>query len=243
MNRKALVTGGTKGLGRAVAFRLARDGCEVTCVYKSDDANAKECAKTAESAHLNLRVLRADVSSAEDVGRLFGLLATTNFEADYLINAAGMVRDAALVFAKPKDFDEVLAVNLRSAFLMCQQCSKSMARRRFGRIVNFSSPAAVLGNEGQVAYSAAKAGILGLTRTLARELGRFQITVNAVSPGLVATGMIEQMSESKVAAIVARTPVGRLGTAEEVANAVRFLCDDLSGYITGQCIAVDGGLT
>jgi 3-oxoacyl-[acyl-carrier protein] reductase len=148
-----------------------------------------------------------------------------------------------LIFATPKDFDEVLAVNLRSAFLMCQQASKSMARRRFGRIVNFSSPAALLGNEGQAAYSAAKAGILGLTRTLARELARFEITVNAVSPGLVATEMMDHMPDSTVKSIVARTPLGRLGTADEVAGAVRFLCDDLSGYITGQCIAVDGGLT
>ncbi|MHB8873837.1 MAG: SDR family oxidoreductase [Myxococcaceae bacterium] len=241
--RNALVTGGTKGLGRAVALRLAAEGHQVTCVYKGDEKGRAECAEAAKAKGFELAFEKADVSDPPAVSDLFMRLAALSREPDYLVNAAGITRDAPLVFTSVVDFDAVVSGNLRSTFLTCQQAAKAMARRRFGRIVNFSSPAAILGHEGQAAYSAAKAGVLGLTRTLARELARYGVTVNAVSPGLVPTEMTAGLAEKKMAELIARTPLGRTGTPEEIAGAVRMLCDDLAGYITGQCISIDGGLT
>src|SRR5262249_17533452 len=151
------------------------------------------------------------------VSALFGRLAISGREPDYLINAAGMTRDAPVAFLGVAEFDEVLAGNLRSTFLICQQGIKGMVRRHFGRILNFASPAALLRNEGQTAYAAAKAGVLGLTRSLAREVARFGITVNAVSPGLVLTEMTAQLSQERRSELIRRIPLQRIGTAEEIA--------------------------
>ena len=241
--RNVLVTGGTRGLGRAVALRFASEGHHVTCVYRGDEKGRAGCAEAAQARGLALEFEKADVCDPEAVGELFRRLAAADREPDYLVNAAGITRDAPLVFTSVADFDAVVSGSLKSTFLTCQQAAKAMARRRFGRIVNFSSPAAILGHEGQAAYAAAKAGVLGLTRTLARELARYGVTVNAVSPGLVLTEMTAGMGEKKIAELVAKTPLQRTGTPEEVAGAVCMLCDDLAGYITGQCICVDGGLT
>ncbi len=241
--RRVLVTGGTKGIGRAVALRFASEGHRVTCVYKGDDKGRAECAEAARAKGLTLEFEKADAADPAAVLDLWKRLSAADREPDYLVNAAGMTRDAPLVFTSVTDFDAVLDSNLKSTFLMCQQGAKAMARRRFGRIVNFSSPAAILGHEGQAAYAAAKAGVLGLTRTLARELARYGVTVNAVSPGLVPTEMTSALSEKKVAELVAKTPLQRTGTPEEIAGAVRMLCDDLAGYMTGQCLCIDGGLT
>jgi 3-oxoacyl-[acyl-carrier protein] reductase len=241
--RRALVTGGTKGIGRAVALRLAAEGCTVTCVYRSDEAAVEACEVAARERNTKLRFERADLTRPDEVTRLFTRLANDDREPDYLINAAGMTRDAAFVFTSPEDLAAVIDGNLKPTFFVCQQAVKSMVRRRFGRIVNFASPAALLGNEGQAAYAAAKAGIIGLTRSLAREFARYGITVNAVSPGIVPTDMTAKLSDEKLSAILKRTPLQRPGTPEEVAGLVRFLCADLAGYITGQCLSIDGGLT
>jgi 3-oxoacyl-[acyl-carrier protein] reductase len=240
--RCALVTGGTKGIGRAVALRLAEDGHAVTVVYR-DEKGREACAALAEERGVRLAFERAELSSAEEVLSLFTRLAGRGAEPDYLVNAAGMTRDASFAFTSVEDFDEIIAANLRSTFLTCQQATRAMVRRRFGRMVNFTSPAALLGNEGQAAYSAAKAGVIGLTRTLARELARYGITVNALCPGLIDTEMTSALEESKRAGLVQHIPLGRTGRPDEVAGAVRMLCDDDAGYLTGQCIAIDGGLT
>ncbi|MBU8895223.1 beta-ketoacyl-ACP reductase [Corallococcus sp. H22C18031201] len=242
-SRNALVTGGTKGIGRAVALRLAREGWRVTCVYKGDEAGRDACAQRFAEASLPVSFEKVDVSVPAEVSALFTRLADGEREPDCLVNAAGMSRDAPLAFLSVADFDAVLSANLRSTFLMCQQAVKPMARRRFGRIVNFASPAALLGNEGQAAYAAAKAGVLGLTRTLAREVARMGITVNAVSPGLVKTEMTAHLSPEQVEKLVRRTPLQRMGTPEEVAGMVRMLCADDASYITGQCFSIDGGLS
>ncbi len=241
--RTTLVTGGTKGIGRAVALRLAAEGHAVTVVYRSDERGRVETQAAAEAKQLTLAYERADVSDPAQVEALFTRLAASGREPDCLIHGAGMTRDAPFIFTGAADFDAVVSANLRSAFLVCQQAAKAMVRRRFGRILTFTSPAALLGNEGQVAYSAAKAGLLGLTRTLARELARYSITVNTVCPGLIETEMSHGLDDKKKAALVARIPLGRTGRPEEVAGVVRMLCDDRAAYITGQCIAVDGGLT
>lgn len=242
-SRNALVTGGTKGIGRATALALAALGHRVTCVFRGDVKGKEACAKAAQERGLTLEFEQADVSVAAEVSALFDRLAKADREPDLLVNAAGMTKDAPFAFTPLADFEAVLAGNLKSTFLVCQQAVKPMVRRRFGRIVNFTSPAALIGNEGQAAYSAAKAGVIGLTRTLAKELSRYQITVNAVSPGLVPTELSQGLDEEKLKRIIQRTPLGRTGKPEEVAGAVLMLCDDLAGYITGQVIAVDGGLT
>lgn len=241
--RHALVTGGTQGLGRAVALRLARTGHQVTCVYRGNEEARAACEQAFLEAGLSAHFERADLANAEAVRDLFTRLAGAEREPDYLVNAAGLSRDAPVAFLGAADFDEVLGVNLRATFLTCQQAVKPMVRRRFGRIVNFSSPAALLGNEGQAAYAAAKAGVLGLTKTLAREVARFGITVNAVSPGLVRTAMTAHLSEAQAEKLIRRTPLQRAGTPEEVAGMVQMLCDEDASYITGQCLSIDGGLS
>ncbi|WP_158502450.1 SDR family NAD(P)-dependent oxidoreductase [Vitiosangium sp. GDMCC 1.1324] len=241
--RNVLVTGGTKGIGRAVARRLATEGHRVTCVYRGDDAAREACAREFSESGLTVDFERVDLTEAPAVSALFTRLAQAEREPDILVNAAGLTRDAPLAFLSVTDFDAVLSANLRSTFLTCQQAVKPMVRRRFGRIINFSSPAALLGNEGQVAYAAAKAGVLGLTKTLAREVARYGITVNAVSPGVVMTEMTAHVPKERLAELVRRTPLQRAGTPEEIAGMVRMLCADEASYITGQCLSIDGGLS
>lgn len=238
----ALVTGGTQGIGKAVTFRFARQGLRVTCVYRSDEEAKDRCARELSGAGLTARFERADLSSAEEVRALFERLARTDEEPSVLVNAAGMTRDAPLAFTSEADLEAVLAANLKSTFWVCREAQKTMVRRRFGRIVNFTSPAALLGNEGQSAYAAAKGGILGFTRSLARELGRFGITVNAVCPGLVETGLSSALSPKRRELLLSRTPLGRAGTPEEVAGMVWMISQKDAGT-TGQCLAIDGGLT
>jgi len=241
--RHALVTGGTQGLGRAVALRLAQDGHQVTCVYRGNEEARAGCAQVFLEAGLPVHFERANLADAAEVGALFTRLARAEREPDFLVYAAGLSKDAPVAFLGVADFDEVIGVNLRATFLTCQQAVKPMVRRRYGRIINFSSPAALLGNEGQAAYAAAKAGVLGLTKTLAREVARYGITVNAVSPGLVRTAMTAHLSDAQAEKLIRRTPLQRAGTPEEVAGMVHMLCDDDAGYITGQCLSIDGGLS
>ncbi|MCI0569702.1 MAG: 3-oxoacyl-ACP reductase FabG [Myxococcaceae bacterium] len=241
--RNALVIGGTKGIGRAVARRLALDGHHVTCVYRRDEAAREQCARELGEAGLSVAFEQVDATEPAEVLALFSRLAHAEREPDLLVNAAGLTRDAPLAFLSVADFDAVLASNLKATFLVCQQAVKPMVRRRFGRIINFSSPAALLGNEGQAAYAAAKAGVLGLTKTLAREVARYGITVNAVSPGLVRTELTAHLPEQKVEELLRKTPLRRAGTPEEVAGMVRMLCDEAASYLTGQCLSIDGGLS
>lgn len=241
--RNAVVTGGTKGIGRAVVRRLLSEGHRVTAVYRQDESGRQQCAQELASAGLEAAFERVDVTDPTAVSTLFARLTKSGRDPDFLINAAGMTRDAPIAFLGVDDFDQVLAANLRSTFLTCQQAVKGMVRRRFGRIVNFASPAAILGNEGQVAYAAAKAGVLGLTRSLAREVGRFGITVNAVSPGLVLTEMTSELSDERRGELLKRVPLQRVGTTEEIAGMVWMLCHENAAYITGQCLSIDGGVT
>lgn len=241
--RNALVTGGTKGIGKAIVRRLLNEGHRVTAVYHHDEQAQQQCARELASASVEASFERVDVTDSAAVFALFDRLRSSDREPDFLINAAGMTRDAPLAFLSVLDFDQVLAANLRSTFLVCQQGIKGMIRRRFGRIVNFASAAALLGNEGQAAYAAAKAGVLGLTRSLAREVARFGITVNAVSPGLVVTEMTAQLSEERRNELLARVPLRRMGTPEEIAGMVSMLCHENAAYLTGQCLSIDGGLT
>ncbi|MGQ0505777.1 MAG: SDR family NAD(P)-dependent oxidoreductase [Myxococcaceae bacterium] len=238
--RTALVTGGTKGIGRAIALRLAADGFAATAVYRGDEAGREETQRLAQEKGLTLAFERADLTQPQEVSALFSRL---KLEPDVLVHAAGKTHNAPFVFTGPADFDAMIDANLRSAFLVCQQGAKAMVRKKFGRILLLTSPAALLGNEGQAAYSAAKAGLLGLTRTLARELARYALTVNAVCPGVIDTEMSADLDPEKKKQLASRIPLRRTGKPDDVAGMVHMLCAEQAGYITGQCIAVDGGLT
>jgi 3-oxoacyl-[acyl-carrier protein] reductase len=243
MTRVALVTGASRGIGRAVAEALAADGLSVACAYRTDDAAAKETVSLIESAGGSAAVFRADVTEDTDVEELFRQVREWAEPPLVVVNNAGISTDGLAVTYSRADLDRTLAVNITGAFLCAKAGLKEMLRARWGRIVNVSSAAALRGNAGQAAYSASKAGLLGLTKSLAREVGRKGITVNAVCPGLVETDMIAGLTPEQREALTAPTPLGRLGKPEEVAAAVRFLASEEASLVNGAVVAVDGGLT
>lgn len=239
--RVAIVTGGTRGIGRAVAQCLAEDGASV--VVSGLDAT-RLAAATRELEGLGVPVLGvvADVSRREDVERLVDQTKERFARIDVLVNNAGITRDALLVRMKDEDWDRVLEVNLRGAFLMTRAATKVMMRQKAGRIINISSAAGAMGNPGQANYSAAKAGLIGLTKSAARELARWGILVNAVAPGLIETDMATAMPVEAREALLAQVPLGRIGSGREIAEVVRFLAGDGATYVTGQVFHVNGGL-
>ncbi len=237
----AIVTGGTRGIGRAVAQCLAEDGASV--VVSGLDATRLDAA-TKELEGLGVAVLGvvADVARREDVERLVDQTKERFARIDVLVNNAGITRDALLVRMKDEDWDRVLEVNLRGAFLMTRAVAKVMMRQKAGRIINIASTAGAMGNPGQANYSAAKAGLIGLTKSAARELSRWGILVNAVAPGLIDTDMAAAMPAEAREALLAQVPLGRIGSGREVAEVVRFLAGEGAAYITGQVLHVNGGL-
>ena len=239
--RCALVTGGTKGIGRAITLRLAADGLRVVACYAHDDAAAAGLLADAAAAGLVVEGRRCDVTSPSAVADLARDFADPGF--DVVVNNAGFFRDRLLVMMPERDFDEVLAVSLRGAFLVLRQVLRPMIARQRGRIVNIVSPTGVLGRPGQTNYAAAKAGLIGLTRSLAREVARYGITVNAVSAGLTDTPAVAALPAAVRAELLRGVPLARLARPAEVAAAVSFLCSERAAYITGQVLAVDGGIT
>jgi 3-oxoacyl-[acyl-carrier protein] reductase len=237
----AIVTGGTRGIGRAVAQCLAEDGASV--VVSGLDATRLDAA-TKELEGLGVAVLGvvADVARREDAERLVDQTKERFARIDVLVNNAGITRDALLVRMKDEDWDRVLDVNLRGAFLMTRAVAKVMMRQKGGRIINITSAAGAMGNPGQANYSAAKAGLIGLTKSVARELSRWGILVNAVAPGLIDTDMAAATPAEAREALLAQVPLGRIGSGREVAEVVRFLAGEGAAYITGQVLHVNGGL-
>lgn len=238
----AIVTGGSGAIGRAVCVCLAKAGAFVAIGFRHSESLAGETLDMVLQAGGEGVISQLDVGMAGEVETLVSDLIRKRSRIDILVNNAGTVRDGLLARMKDPDWDDVLVTNLSGAFYLCRSVAKNMVRNRRGRIVNIASTAGESGNAGQVNYSAAKAGIIGLTKSLARELAPRNILVNAVSPGIIQGGMTEKLDQEQLSTIRRHVPLGRIGVPEDVAAAVLFLCSGMSNYITGQVIRVNGGL-
>ncbi len=231
--KTALVTGASRGIGRAIAAELARGGASVVIGYRSGKDEAESLAQ-----ELGARAVQADVSSAADAARLVEAAG----DIDILVNNAGLTRDGLLARMSDEDWRTVIDTNLSSVFYTCRAVCRPMMKKRAGAIVNVSSIVGVHGNWGQTNYAASKAGIIGFTKSLARELGSRGVRANVVAPGYVKTQLTDVLPEEATKAMLDNTPLGRLGEPEDIAGAVRFLCSDAAAFITGEVLLVDGGL-
>jgi 3-oxoacyl-[acyl-carrier protein] reductase len=240
-SKNALVTGGGRGIGREIALRLAQAGCNVA-VSDIDAETAGTTAKEIEALGVRSRAIQANVAEADGVAAMFRQFSEALGTIDILVNNAGITRDALLIRMKEENWDQVLQVNLKSAFLCCKEAAKVMMKARCGKIINIASVVGLTGNFGQANYSASKAGLIGLTKTVAKELAARNVCANAVAPGFIRTAMTDKLSDVDKEKITRDIPMQKLGVAADVANAVLFLSSTLSDYITGQVLTVDGGL-
>lgn len=242
-DKTALVTGGSRGIGRAVCLELARQGCSIALCYAGNQQAAQETVSLCQELGAKAAAYRCDVANNEEVKEMMAAVLKDFGAIHILVNNAGITRDGLLMTMKEQDFDAVLDTNLKGAFLCMSAASRSMIRQRYGRIINLSSVVGLHGNAGQCNYAASKAGILGLTKSAAKELASRNITVNAVAPGFIDTDMTAALPENARIATLSTIPANRLGKAEDVAKSVAFLASDDSAYITGQVLAVDGGMS
>ncbi len=242
MKQTAIVTGGSRGIGRAVAVRLAKDGMNLVINYRGNSAVAEETERLCRELGAEVLLVQGDVSRAEDCEKLAAQAKEAFGRVDVLVNNAGITRDGLLARMTEEDFRAVLDVNLVGPWNMMKAVNRIMMKQRYGRIVNLSSVTGLMGNMGQTNYAAAKAGILGMTKSYAREVASRGITVNAVAPGFIDTDMTEAMPEGAKDKIVTGIPMGRTGKPEDVAEAVAFLTSEQAGYITGEVLRVDGGM-
>ena len=240
--KTAVVTGGSRGLGRAVCLELAKGGANVVLCYAGNEAAAGETVAACETLGAKALAVRCDVAKADEVKALMDAAVQAFGRIDILVNNAGITRDGLLMMMKEDDFDAVINANLKGAFLCMKAVSRLMMKQRWGRIVNLSSVVGLRGNAGQVNYAASKAGVIGMTKSLAKELATRGVTVNAVAPGFIDTDMTAAMPQAAREATLASIPMGRMGAPEDVAKAVAFLASDEAAYVTGQVLAVDGGM-
>ena len=240
--KTALVTGGSRGIGRAVCLELAKGGANVVLCYAGNEAAAAETVSACEALGAKALAVKCDVADGEQVKALMDEAVKAFGRIDILVNNAGITRDGLLMMMKEADFDAVISANLRGTFLCMKAVARTMMKQRYGRIVNLSSVVGLRGNAGQVNYAASKAGVIGMTKSLAKELASRGVTVNAVAPGFIDTDMTAAMPEAAKTATLASIPMQRLGAPEDIAKAVAFLASDGAAYITGQVIAVDGGM-
>lgn len=239
--RVALVTGASRGIGRAIAKRLASDGHHVVLVAR-DQSRLDEVLSEIEADGGVGESRACDLGDPASLEAMMESVLSDRGRLDVLVNNAGINRDGLILRMSDEDFDEVLAVNLRATFITCRAVARSMMRARWGRIINISSVTGLVGNPGQANYAAAKAGMVGMTKTLAKELGSKGITANVVAPGFIETDMTEAMSSEILAEAAKRLPLRRLGRPEEIAHAVAYLASEDAGYVTGQVLTVDGGM-
>lgn len=242
-NLVALITGGARGIGRAVSLALAKKGFNVAVNYNSSEEAANQLVDEIKSMGVNAVAFRADVSDREQAAELFKNVKANLGAVSVLVNNAGITRDNLLMRMKPDEWDIVIASNLNSVFYCTREAIRDMAKARFGRIINIASVVGLIGNAGQANYAASKAGIIGFTKSVAREYASRGITANVIAPGFIDTKMTEVLKDDVKAGIAANIPAGHIGTPEDVANAAAFFADSASSYITGQVLAVDGGMT
>jgi len=241
-NQVAVVTGAGRGIGHAIAGRLANEGARVACVSRTE-ANAKKTANEINSLHSDAaKYYSVDVADHAAVQKIGAQILKDFGRVDILVNNAGMTRDALAMRMSLEDWDNVINTNLRGAFSFTQAILRAMIKQRSGRIINISSVSGIMGNAGQTNYAASKAGLIGFTKSLARELASRNITVNAVAPGLVTTDMTAGLSDEVKKTLHAKIPLGKTGVPEDIANAVAFLASAEASYITGQTLCVDGGI-
>ena len=238
----ALVTGGSRGIGRAIALKLAEAGCDVAVLYAGRRDAAEETVQQLQGLGARAICVQCDVSDENQAAAAFKQVSDELGLPDILVNNAGIVRDGLAMRMSAENFRAVLDTNLTGAFNMIHACLPGFLRRRSGRIINISSVSGMMGNAGQANYASSKAGLIGLTKTIAREVASRGITVNAVAPGFIETDMTRSMNVDALNAGVKQVPMGRMGRPEDVANAVRFLASDEAGYITGCVLKVDGGM-
>lgn len=238
----AVITGASRGIGREIALQFAKEGANIVLNYRSSEEEALELKKELDKLGSNTLVIKADVSNFDEAENLIKEAKNTFGKVDILVNNAGITKDTLLIRMKEEDFDKVIEVNLKGAFNCLRAVSPIMIRQKEGKIINMSSVVGVVGNAGQINYSASKAGVIGMTKSLAREIGSKNINVNAIAPGFIDTDMTRVLSKDQKKNIISGVPLNRLGQVEDIANLAVFLASDKSNYITGQVIHVDGGM-
>ncbi len=241
-NQVAIVTGGTKGIGKAICLLFAEQGAKVVANFSKDGVAAENLKKEAESRGLSVGLYKADVTQVDQVKAMVEETSAQYGKIDILVNNAGLVRDNFLMLMSDEDWESLVRMNLTSLFYCCRIVIRKMIPRRKGKIINIASISGIMGTPGQANYAATKGGMISFTKSLARELGSFNIHVNAVAPGLIESEVVSKMPKEKLEAIVKSSSLGRIGKPEEVAQAVLFLASEHSNYITGQIIVVDGGI-
>ncbi|PNV79844.1 MAG: beta-ketoacyl-ACP reductase [Dictyoglomus turgidum] len=242
-DRVALVTGGSRGIGRAIVLSFAKEGAKVLINYKGNEKAAMETLEEVKKIGGEGEVFKADVSIEEEVDKMFNFVLEKWGRLDILVNNAGIIRDNLLIRMKSEEWDQVINTNLKGVFYCTRSAVKIMLKQRYGRIINISSVIGLRGNIGQANYAAAKAGIIGFTKAVAKEVASRGITVNAVAPGFILTDMTEVLSEEMKKKALEEIPMGRFGDPKDVASAVKFLASDEAGYITGVVLSIDGGLS
>ncbi|OEH85779.1 3-oxoacyl-[acyl-carrier-protein] reductase [Desulfuribacillus stibiiarsenatis] len=241
-NKVALVTGGSRGIGRAVALELAKEGAKVVVNYAGNEAKAAELLEEIKALGGEGAIYKADVSKAEEVNNMVDFTLETFGSIDILVNNAGVTRDNLLMRMKDSEWDEVIDINLKGVFYCLKAVTRPMMKQKSGCIINIASVVGISGNAGQANYVAAKAGVIGLTKTAAKELAPRGITVNAIAPGFIETDMTDKLNEEIKSLIAKQIPLGTMGKPEDIAHAVAFLSSDKARYITGQVLVVDGGM-
>ncbi|MFQ7075050.1 MAG: 3-oxoacyl-[acyl-carrier-protein] reductase [Clostridia bacterium] len=242
MNKVALITGGTRGIGKEIAYTLAEENYDIIINYRTENEELMKLKKEIEQKRVRCLLLKGDVSNFEDCKKLVEEAINRMNHIDVLVNNAGITKDMLLMRMKPEDFNEVINVNLIGTFNMTKNVINYMMKKRKGRIINVSSVVGISGNAGQTNYAASKAGIIGFTKSLAKEVASRNILVNAIAPGFIQTDMTNILKENVKDEIAKTIPLKRMGTAKDVANVVKFLVSEDSSYITGQVIQVDGGM-
>ncbi len=241
MSKVAIVTGASKGIGAAIALQLAQEGYHLVINYNGNQQRAEAVKVLCEKFQTAI-VVQANVAKSEEAKRLCDTAMETFGQIDVLVNNAGITKDNLILRMSESDFDDVLSTNLKGTFLMCKSVSKIMMKQRSGSIINISSVVGISGNAGQANYAASKAGIIGLTKSLAKEFASRNIRVNVVAPGFIQSDMTDKLDQEVIASLRAQIPMKRLGDPKDVANTVSFLVSEQSSYLTGQVICVDGGM-